>query len=56
MTVSDLVILASAGIILAAVGLVGIVAILDQGLPRRDFDIVRLLASVEASEKKGRRR
>ncbi len=56
MSASDLVILSSAGVLFAAVLLVGFVALIEKGLPRRDFDIVRLLASVEASEKKGRRR
>ncbi len=56
MSTSDLVIWLSTGVLFAAVGLVGVVALLERALPRRDFDLDRFLAEAQASSNKDTRR
>lgn len=56
MTLPELILWLSVGLLLLMVSLVGVVAALDWALPRRDFDLDRFLAALRPSSMKDTRR
>ncbi|BAQ49540.1 hypothetical protein [Methylobacterium aquaticum] len=52
MSLPELVLWLSTGLLLLMVALVGVVAALDWALPRRDFDLDRFLAEAQMSSTK----